>query len=240
MTASKRRHWKRQLRNEQLSVKTPFRPLNDHVVYVVNRSTNTDLLHDLIHLAQVTRHFSIDTESDMYGHRPALIQIECIHPAMSTVILIEACHLPTNTHCLSFWLIRSLLRFVLQPTNTILSWSNIKQELAGFVHYRLFSLATVEQLHMIDVQVAFKRWYSRVRLSDPTGHQQWGLQAAIADLFDQFLDKTETMNVWSRGLAGVHRPAYRYNDAAKLEAMIRYAANDCLAVTKLAWLIGVV
>ena len=33
-----------------------------------------------------------------------------------------------------------------------------------------------------------------------TGHQRWGLQAAIVEQFNQFLDKTETLNKWSRGL----------------------------------------
>jgi hypothetical protein len=52
--------------------------------------------------------------------------------------------------------------------------------------------------------------------------------------YGQFLDKNETLNIWSHGL-------YRRSDekyTGKLLSMIKYAINDCLAVTKLAYTMG--
>ena len=63
-----------------------------------------------------------------------------------------------------------------------------------------------------------------------TGAHPWGLQAAMADEFEQFLDKNETLNIWSRGL---YRPDHKMY-SHKMISMIYYAIDDCLAVTKLA------
>ncbi len=66
------------------------------------------------------------------------------------------------------------------------------------------------------------------------GKYKWALQCAVADTYRQFLNKHETLNVWSQCV-------YRQNDGEytkKLVSMIKYAANDCLAVTKLAYIIG--
>ena len=226
---------KRQRRNDELSMKPVFTPLHPYVVHIVNQFTNTDLLHDLIQAVTRTDHFSIDIESDVYTHRPALIQIECIGEHRSTVILVEMRHLPADKQGLVFWLIRALLKFVLEPRKTIYSWSDARQELNAFVPCGLFSADTIQQLHCVDVQHKFKQWHDSLGMVDPLRRPQWALQAAIALAFDQFLDKSETMNTWSRGLQQHSPPSGR--DQQKIQSMIQYAVNDCLAVTKLVDLI---
>ena len=87
---------------------------------------------------------------------------------------------------------------------------------------------------MIDLQAEFKAWHTAKYGTILIGGHKWGLQAAIADTYRQFLDKSQTWNVWSRGL-------YRANDkdyTVKLLSMIEYAVRDCLAVTKLAYTMG--
>jgi hypothetical protein len=192
-------------------------------------------LHHLIELAKQTKSFSVDTESDIFTNRPALIQVEFIHHAGSTIVLIEAGHLPANQQSLCFWLIRSLLKFILPPSNVIYSWGNATKELFRFLPCGLFSGETICELNAVNIQKNFKLWYDRPCQSHSDGRLLWGLQAAIADTFVEFLDKKHTLNVWSRGLYHPRR-LHRYN--SKVQSMINYAANDCLAVTKLAYAIG--
>jgi hypothetical protein len=220
--------------NAQLSVLPTFVPLTDYRTYVVNKFTDAPMLHYLIELAKQTKYFSVDTESDIFTNRPALIQIEFIHQAGSTVVLVEACHLPFNQQSLRFWLIRSLLKFILRPSNVIYSWGNAREELLRFLPYGLFSGGTVGELNVVDIQTKFKLWYDRSGRSKPDGRLRWGLQAAIAETFDEFLDKKQTLNVWSRGLYDPRRPP-RSN--SQVQSMINYAVNDCLAVTRLAYAI---
>ena len=98
----KRRNLKQCLLNQELSHNPPSTPWNNYEIYLVNKSTNNNLLHDLIRLVQSTKYFTIDTESDLYTICPALIQIEFIHRNVSTVILVETCHLPMNQQSLRF------------------------------------------------------------------------------------------------------------------------------------------
>ncbi|CAF1688460.1 unnamed protein product [Adineta ricciae] len=152
---------RKRLLNRQLSVLSPFVPLNDWQAYRINRTTAPSLLHDLIELARRTTRYTIDTEHDYYTHEAALIQIEFIR-RRSVVLLIEMCHPPTST--VTFWLIKSLLAVILSPSNLIYSWGNGIDELGHFVHYDLFSSSTIRRSKNIDVQVDFKLWYNKVFL----------------------------------------------------------------------------
>jgi 3'-5' exonuclease len=208
----------------------PFTPINSPAGYIINRSTDTYLLHELLHFAQNTKYFSLDTESDFLTMNPSLIQIEMIGQRESVVILVEVCHLPFHRDSLSFSLIRSLLKFILKPTNIIYVWGNGEEELSRFVRYRLFTSDALEGLKMVNLQSKFKDWHQESYGFSLVGKNKWGLQAAIADQCGEFLNKSERLNTWSRGL---HRrrtdPYWR-----KIQSMIFYAVNDCLAVTKLA------
>ena len=206
----------------------PFTPINSPAVYIINRSTDTYLLHELLHFAQNTKYFSLDTESDFLTMNPSLIQIEMIVQRESVVILVEVCHLPLDRDSLSFWLIRSLLKFILKPTNIIYVWGNGEEELSRFVRYGLFTSDTREALKMVNLQSKFKDWYQESYGFSMVGRSKWGLQAAIAAQLGEFLDNSERLNTWSRSRRRTD-PYWR-----KIQSMIFCAVNDCLAVTKLA------
>jgi hypothetical protein len=218
---------KKRQRNLQFSNKVPFAPLNRHAVYGVHRRTCTHLLHDLIHLAQNTQFFTVDTESDLVTNRLALIQIEMIHASLSTVVLVELAHLPDDSTSLQCWLIQSLLKSIFTPSKEIYAWGDLQQELTGVI--------PTGRLNVVNVQKEFKSWYGTRFLSDPTGNQKWGLQSAIATTFDEFLDKSETLNTWSCALLYARHSSV---PSPRIQSMIDYAVNDCLAVTKLACRIG--
>lgn len=228
---------KKQLRESRLAHKAPFTPLNDYEIYLINRHTDTFVLFELINLVQRTRFFTIDTESDIFSNRPALIQVELIDPIVSRVLLIEVCHLPLDRQSLTFWYIRSLMKFILRPSNHIFTWSNGKQELRSFVSYGLFEAELIDALDIEDIQQEFKCWFDQSDRVDSVHRPIWGLQSAVVELFDEYLEKGETFNQWSRGL---HLPpaSSHSNHRSKIEAMIKYATNDCLSVTKVAYAIG--
>jgi len=240
--------------NMRLSVLPTFTPLNDCQIYLINQSTSTMVVHNLIEMARKTTRFTIDTEHDYETHEPALIQIEFIQ-TNSIVLIIETCHLPHVSSVL-FWLIRSLLQIIFQSSNIIYSWGDLKVELSDFIHCGLFCLNTVRQLSIKDIQRYFKKWYNKTFVHQcglPSFHDdhhlctclyrpvkdknnQWSLQKAIAYTFLEFLDKSRTKSDWSRRLSRrniqqysmINKPIMRNH-----EDLILYAVNDCLAVTKL-------
>lgn len=226
-SASKRRNLKMHLRNQELSINPPFTSVNDYDIYIVNQSTETNTLHELIRSAKSSQYFSIDTESDLYTNRPALIQIELIDPNLSTVILIETCHLPLDKTSLKFWLIRSILKFILESNKTIFCWGSPLDELKKFLVYQLYTEEALGQPTMIDIQKEFKLWHFEQVGFFETGSHPWGLQNAIHKMYNEFLNKKERLNTWSQGL-------YRQRYHPKIQSMIQYATNDCLAVTKVA------
>ncbi|CAF5205874.1 unnamed protein product [Rotaria magnacalcarata] len=103
------------------------------------------------------------------------------------------------------------------------------KELSTFATYGLFTSDEFQIEKLVNMQHKFKKWFRRQHQFDPTGGNLWGLQPAILATYGEFLDKTETLNIWSRGLGQPNQ----YNNA-KIQSMICYAVNDCLAVTKLA------
>ena len=188
--SSKRRNLKQRLRNEELSHNPPFIPLNNYEIHLVNKSTDINLLHDLIRLAQSTKYFTIDTESDIYTNCSALIQIEFIDQNVATIILIETCHLPMNQQALKFWLIRSIFKFILQPTKIIFAWGSPIDELKRFLVYGLYTNETIYEPKMADIQDEFKLWhFKQVHLYE-TGCHPWGLQNDIYHMYKQFSDKS--------------------------------------------------
>ena len=119
-----------------------------------------NLSHDLICLARTTSKFSIDTEKDFYTHKPALIQIELIQDQQSTVLLIKVCHLPHVSSVLH-WLIRALLKIILNSNNLIYAWGNIVDELTDYIPCGLFNMDVLCQINSIDLQYELKEWHDR-------------------------------------------------------------------------------
>lgn len=240
--------------NTYFSVLPKFKPLNNYQVYLINQSTSTMQLQNLIELARQTMTFTIDTEHDYYSRQPALIQIEFVGEKKSVVVLIETCHLPPHVSILS-WLIRSLFKVIFQPDKLILPWGNVIDELSAFIDCGLFSLNAIQQIHTIDVQHLFKPWYNeqyphRCGLPSSAGdhvtctcpyrvvknkHDRWSLQKAIAYLFDEFLDKSRTKSNWAQRLDSKDIRRFTITNRKEIDSreLILYAVNDCLAVTKL-------
>jgi hypothetical protein len=235
VSSTDRRNSRKELRNERFSVLPTFAPLNNYETYFINKSTDINLLHHLIGLVKNTTYFSVDTEGDKYTNKRSLIQFELIHEHLSTVILIEVCHIPKQPNSLVLWLIRSIFQSIFQSTKIIYSWGDPIEELSKFVTYRLFTNSALYQPTMIDLQYEFKEWHKGKHYGfNALGNDKWSLQYAVVNTYGQFLNKYETLNIWSRGL-------YRRNDEEyneKLLSMIQYAIDDCLAVTKLAYTMG--
>ena len=116
---------------------------------------------------------------------------------------------------------------MLQPTKSIFPWGSPIDELKRFLVYGLYTKETVYESNIVDIQDEFKAWHFEQVHFYETGHHPWGLQNAIYQMYDPFLDKSQRLNTWSQGL--YHRTYNR-----KIQSMIQYAANDCLSVTKLA------
>lgn len=248
-----RRNVRKQQINTKLSTLSAFVPLNSHQIHLINRSTSPMLLHDLIRLAQRTTKFTIDTEKDYYSHVPALIQIEFIRDE-SIVLLIETCHLPGTTSVL-FWLLKSLLKFILNSSNMIFSWGDIIKELTEFCPTQLFTLELTRKINNINIQDRFKDWCDQYfSVNDYTmcirnelvlnyaimakrdANYKWSLQMATAFIFNEFINKSKTKHAWSRSLDSrlVGRPTCNNRSNHNYHSQfITYATNDCLAVTKL-------
>ncbi|UJR18824.1 hypothetical protein I4U23_021952 [Adineta vaga] len=242
---------RKRLLNKQLSILPEFTPLNDWRVCCINYTTDPSLLHHLIELSRKTTEYTIDTEHDYYTHEAALIQIEFIEQRQSTILLIETCHLP-QTSTVNFWLIKSLLKNIFNSSNIIYSWGDVVEELSHFLDYDLFSSALLNQMNTMNIQSAFRIWYNNIFVHNcgldlyeddhslcscahrPVKHKnnQWSLQKATAYTFCEFLDKSRTKSQWGRRLMSTNPIGQKI-----CNELIRYAASDCLAVTKLRMLV---
>lgn len=221
---------KMQQQYEAMQHLPPFEPMNRSVVYLINGQTDLQRLHEVIELAKEIRYLSMDTEADLLSHRPSLIQIEFIDYPISTVILVEVAHLPTDRRSLKFWLIRSIFKFIFHGHRTLYCWGDGFDELRQFIGTGLFTDEQLADPQWIDLQEAFGLWYGR----PSQGGDKWGLQKAILHQFDEALDKRERLNRWSVSLSKSSSPY----PPAKIDAMIEYATNDCLALTRLAHALG--
>lgn len=247
--------------NKLLSDLPKFTPINEeYYIYSISQITSSVHLRDLIRLAGQTTRFTINTEHDRQAQQSALIQIEFVNRDRSAIVLIQTCHLPDQTSIL-FSLLRELFQIVLQSSNVLYGWGDMKYELERFVHFGLFSRHTLAQINFVNVQSTFKQWYNRTFLhrcglpscSDdnelckclfrPMKFQEidWPLQKAIAVLFWQFLDKTLTRSRWSMPFfisetIGHYSKLSNKTSKTFSEQHIFFAVNDCLAVTKL-WMI---
>jgi hypothetical protein len=231
--SSEQQRIKREERNQTLSTYPVFISLNRYNTYFVNQSMTIDDLHYLIYLAENTRCFSIDTECDKFTNQPALIQVELIDE-ISTVLLIEICHLPQDQSSIKFKLIRSIVHCIFQTGKMIYTWGKETNQLTKFTKSNLFTADKLSQPEMIDLQTKFTEWHTgKYGIRLPNGNK-WSLQCAISDTLGQFLDKSKTLQVWSRGLYRKHDYEYTNN----LLSIINYAINDCLAVTKIAYIMG--
>lgn len=253
---------KRQI-NIELSSLPRFQPWKDCRIIHIDRSTPIGLLSNLIDSIRQTQFYTIDTESDYRTHQPCLIQIELVR-SNSIVVLFEFCHFPYEKDHVRCHSIRTIFKEIFRSSNLLCSWGNLSIELLKFVEYGFFDQNMIEQSNTIDIQLEFQDWYNRTfthrcSLSELTidddssctclyrpikqKHQTWSLQKAIAYTFGEFLDKRRTLSCWSRSLRSNHSnqrsTLSKYQTRTVIIDMIQYAIDDCLAVTKLAYLLDI-
>lgn len=98
-------------------------PASSYRYFFINRTTSMDIVEDLTEYAQVTKEYTIDTESQIRPSpqhpEPALIQIEYVVPRYpSIIVLLETLYLPPiDSHL--FGKIKTLCQTILSSNNTI-------------------------------------------------------------------------------------------------------------------------
>ena len=124
-----------------------------------------------------------------------------------------------------------MLKFILQPSKATYSWGSAQAALVPFLQYGLYTFETLKQLRNIDVEGEFRSWYPHGDQCERKRQLRWQLSVALAMSTDEYLDDRERSNTWSAGLL----PSNGQNwTLQKIERMIDYATNTCLAITKLA------
>ncbi|CAF1533877.1 unnamed protein product, partial [Adineta ricciae] len=101
---------------------------NKELVWIVNRCTSYEVLHELIERSQQTTVFTIDTEDQTRPSQsslPALIQVEFVYKDRpSILILVETLFLPQQ-HEEKFQKIKQIFKHIFARNNQILLWGGI-------------------------------------------------------------------------------------------------------------------
>jgi hypothetical protein len=136
----------------------PYVSTKSFTLHFINSNTSENELAYLCNVIKNETHFVFDTESDIHGYVPAVIQL-LVMPTSSTspfMLLIETCFLPAlSSKC--FDIIKDLFRHVFRDGTYLFSWGSLKCELQKFEHYQLFSSFILSNL--IDVQALFTKWF---------------------------------------------------------------------------------
>lgn len=221
--------------------------------FYINRETSMENLNDLIDYAEYINSYTIDTEdqSKRSGEpsEPALIQIEFVHERdPPIIILIETFHLPPMNSP-KFNKIKHLCQTIFSPQHMINCWGNAKEELKKFVGLNIISNNDIGRIEQKNIQNLFKTYYNTlfsqsIHCRDEPNYQ-YSLQKAIKLTFNEWFDKRMTLANWSCGIdpslrtfESTHKiqteAARRTNDEKEIRILMgKYAAYDCLAVTKL-------
>ena len=134
----------------------PYYPCNSYVIHFINSLTTEEELKILCNVIKSTTDIIFDTESDIHSHVPSLIQIVLVQEH-SSILLVETAHLP-NTSSSRFRQIQDLFFHLFRTETNLYSWGSLKDELARFQIYQLFSLPIPSR--MFDVQRIFTRWFN--------------------------------------------------------------------------------
>ena len=196
----------------------------------MNKYTQNNILHSLIHMAQKACSFTICTLFDVYTDTPALVVVEIINEHESVIVFVETCHLPADQKCLQFWLIKSFIKTILKPENSIFLWKNAYTQLVYFLPCGLFTHDLLEQAHFIDVRYEYLQFDRYLFKHNRKGIYLWSLEQVIANIFNECLDLPANEFIWSQGL---YEPNRNINNHPALEPLVEYAIKSCLAVTKL-------
>lgn len=241
----------------------PFqRPSGYHYIYI-HKQTPITTLNELIRLARMTQHFSIDTQRDtdpcpwMTTNTPALVQIEFHSPLkISLVILIEVLHLPSLTStriddALRRRKIERLCDHIFAPGNHLYMWGSLETKFDDFFDGHLFDASEMRHVHAYNIQHLFTQWYQFMfpHSSLKTEHS---LQTAIFLTFNEWFDTRMRYAPWSIGIdldLKLHCARLRAHQSHEYrshllrdekeirQCMQRFALDTCFAVSKLVALI---
>ncbi|CAF3586434.1 unnamed protein product, partial [Adineta steineri] len=132
----KQRQWRKNQQrhqlNKDLSSLPKFTLDQPYDIIFINYMTAFFVLLDLIERVRRTKYFTIDTETDDYSKKPALIQLQLIHLKInnhfkeeeeaikSTIIIFEMCQLPLKTSII-YPFIQKLFDVIFHPSNIFLT-----------------------------------------------------------------------------------------------------------------------
>ena len=145
--ANRRKRARKLERNEQLRAEyPPYHPRSNINIIHIHHQTPINILEKLIHKAQGTHIYTIDTESkpSQDGNVGALVQIEMVHSIYeSTVVLMETYYLPdVNSHLMQK--MKQWWSIIFNSGNEIISWGFIKTEFKDFEHIEWMKLGMSE------------------------------------------------------------------------------------------------
>ncbi|CAF1408096.1 unnamed protein product [Adineta ricciae] len=221
-------------------------PSSYYRTFHIHRFVSPNTLTFLIDHVNRCRRFSIDTESECSTNAIALVQINTVPKTLpGFVILVELNHLP-HIDTQLFEQIRVLFKSLFKSNNEVYGWGSLAQELEKALPFRLFSFPLA--CEYINVQNTFKGWIERNPppcedcgsdgmdilhrcqcnwLPHIGTDEVWSIQNAIRYTRRLFLDKSHTRSNWSRLLDPIHSNI----NPTKLNALLRYATYDTLAVS---------
>jgi len=218
-------------------------------ILFINRKTTIEELVAIREQIQKTSIFTLDTESTTVRYQPnipTLIQVQVCTSAPSTIIILEAQHLPTQQQQ-EFQLIQKIFDDILQPSNKIFSWGGII-ELNNFIQFGLFDERQINSPENRDLQQEFKLHWDRnypheTNPGDGTckcrncfgiGHKPLiSLQDVVAFQLNEYLNKEFTCENFMTGLDPklvINMNTNEYNHRKKLS---QYASNDCDSIFKI-------
>lgn len=227
-----------------------FKLFTPRQFYCINHLTSYCTMSKLIDLAHKTKKFIVQTKSYHKNNYPTLIQILFRHGLKIRIVFIETLYLSPVEWPLRDE-IRALFSVIFSPSNTIQSWTDIKQELHCFEETQLFDFDQVENLRVINIHDKFLDWF-RKNCSDITlnyiPRNDWRLETAIAFMFQMYLDTTLSKSCdWNMALflhidQDHHEPlSYHNSNIISVpqtnqyrEIHMEYVIHECVAVEEIA------
>ena len=187
---------KERLYEQTLLAYVPSKP---YTLHFINSSTPEKELIYLCSIIKAETHFVLDTEADIHGYIPAIIQLLVMSTSSrpSVMLLIETCFLPSSSsQC--FDIIKDLFRNLFRDGTYLYSWGSLKPELQKFERYQLFSLSILSNL--IDVQALFTKWFDSFSMEnmstvDPTNNADDSLIINAPQSMELFLSASEINHI---------------------------------------------
>ncbi|CAF1281848.1 unnamed protein product [Didymodactylos carnosus] len=241
LTKNQRRSIRKNIKNlKYFLTYDVFEPLNFTTEHVTYRTTEFQL-QDYINKASNAVRFFLDTESIIQPHtrapnRPALIQIQIVHPNESSLVLLFETKFMPRTTSPKFTLVQQLFKTILTSKATIHSWGSIR-ELDNFVPFGLFDESQILNANSIDQQINYHILTLQSNChcelcSQKLENDPFSLQDALVHSSRLFLNKQCTISKFDCGLDPRLFSRTR-EQTIHCKQLSDYAAADCLAIQHL-------